>query len=70
MPASVDDPDLLIESGLCVGDPEQVRRSVQNYADVGVDELGMIPRAGWIEPQELILRTLEVTGREVLPAFR
>ena len=69
-PANADDPNVLIESGLCVGDPEQVRRSVQNYADVGVDELGMIPRTSWIEPQELILRTLEVTGREVLPAFR
>ncbi len=69
-PASPDDPDVLIESGLCVGDPEQVRRSIQNYADVGVDELGMIPRTSWIEPQSMILETLEVTGREVLPGFR
>jgi alkanesulfonate monooxygenase SsuD/methylene tetrahydromethanopterin reductase-like flavin-dependent oxidoreductase (luciferase family) len=64
------DPEVLLESGLCVGDPDQVKRAVQKYADVGVDELGMIPRTAWIEPQELILRSLEVTGREVLPAFR
>ena len=69
-PVEASDPEVLIESGLCVGDPEQVRRAVQNYANVGVDELGMIPRASWIEPHELILRTLELTGREVLPFFR
>lgn len=69
-PVDATDPEVLIESGLCVGDPEQVRRAVQNYADVGVDELGMIPRTSWIEPQEMILRTVEVAGREVLPAFR
>lgn len=69
-PANAADPEVLIESGLCVGDPEQVRRSIRNYADVGVDELGLIPRTSWIEPQEMILETLDVTGREVLPAFR
>jgi alkanesulfonate monooxygenase SsuD/methylene tetrahydromethanopterin reductase-like flavin-dependent oxidoreductase (luciferase family) len=67
---TADDPNDLIESGLCVGDPEQVKRAIQNYADVGVDELGMIPRTSWIEPQEMILESLEVTGRDVLPSFR
>ena len=69
-PVIADDPNDLIESGLCVGDPEQVKRAIQNYADVGVDELGMIPRTSWIEPQEMILESLEVTGRDVLPSFR
>jgi alkanesulfonate monooxygenase SsuD/methylene tetrahydromethanopterin reductase-like flavin-dependent oxidoreductase (luciferase family) len=69
-PVTASDPNVLIESGLCVGDPEQVKRAIQNYADVGVDELGMIPRTSWIEPQEMILETLDVTGREVLPSFR
>ena len=69
-PATADDPNALIESGLCGGDPEQVKRAIQNYADVGVDELGMIPRTSWIEPQEMILESLEVTGRDVLPSFR
>lgn len=69
-PVTADDPNDLIESGLCVGDPEQVKRAIQNYSDVGVDELGMIPRTSWIEPQEMILESLEVTGRDVLPSFR
>jgi hypothetical protein len=30
----------------------------------------MIPRTSWIEPQEMILESLEVTGRDVLPSFR
>jgi alkanesulfonate monooxygenase SsuD/methylene tetrahydromethanopterin reductase-like flavin-dependent oxidoreductase (luciferase family) len=69
-PADTNDPDVLIESGLCVGSPEEVRRAIQNYRDVGVDELGLIPRTSWIEPQELILESVATTGRSVLPHFR
>jgi len=69
-PGEADEPERLIESGLCVGDPAQVRRAVQRYQDVGVDVLGMIPRTSWIEPQEVVLRSLATTGRAVLPAFR
>ena len=65
-----DDPEKLIEAGLCVGNPEQVKRAVKMYEDVGVDVLGMIPRTSWIEPQEVVLRSLATTGRHVLPAFR
>jgi alkanesulfonate monooxygenase SsuD/methylene tetrahydromethanopterin reductase-like flavin-dependent oxidoreductase (luciferase family) len=64
------DPEKLIASGLCVGNPDEVRRAVKKYEDVGVDVLGMIPRTSWIEPQEVVLRSLATTGREVLPAFR
>jgi len=69
-PVDEEDPEVLIESGLCVGDPAQVRRAVAKYADVGVDVLGMIPRTSWIEPQEVVLRSLATTGRDVLPAFQ
>ena len=62
--------DAGVESGLCVGDPEEVARAVQSYADVGVDQLGMIPRTSWIEPQEVVLRAVETAGREVLPRFQ
>lgn len=69
-PVEEQDPEKLIESGLCVGSPDEVRRAVQKYRDVGVDVLGMIPRTSWIEPQDLVLRSLALAGREVLPAFR
>lgn len=69
-PVDEQDPEKLVESGLCVGNPEEVRRAVAKYRDVGVDVLGMIPRTSWLEPQELVLRSLATTGRDVLPAFR
>lgn len=69
-PVEESDPEKLIEAGLCVGNPEQVKRAVQKYQDVGVDVLGMIPRTSWIEPQEVVLRSLATTGRDVLPAFQ
>jgi alkanesulfonate monooxygenase SsuD/methylene tetrahydromethanopterin reductase-like flavin-dependent oxidoreductase (luciferase family) len=69
-PVDEQDPEKLIASGLCVGNPDEVRRAVKKYEDVGVDVLGMIPRTSWIEPQEVVLRSLATTGREVLPAFR
>ncbi len=69
-PAAAEDPERLIASGLCVGDPEDVARAIQSYADVGVDELGLIPRTSWIEPQELVLRSVATTGRAVIPRFR
>ncbi len=69
-PVEENDPEKLIAAGLCVGNPEQVKRAVKKYEDVGVDVLGMIPRTSWLEPQEVVLRSLETTGRHVLPAFR
>lgn len=69
-PVDEQDPEKLIASGLCVGSPDEVRRAVKKYEDVGVDVLGMIPRTSWIEPQEVVLRSLATTGRDVLPAFR
>lgn len=69
-PVEEQDPEKLVESGLCVGSPEEVKRAVAKYRDVGVDVLGMIPRTSWIEPQELVLRSLATAGRSVLPAFR
>lgn len=69
-PVEEQDPEKLIESGLCVGTPDEVRRAVAKYQAVGVDVLGLVPRTSWIEPQEVVLRSLATTGRSVLPAFR
>ena len=69
-PVEETDPEKLVASGLCVGTPDEVKRAVKTYQDLGVDVLGMIPRTSWLEPQELVLRSLATTGRAVLPAFR
>ncbi len=51
-----------------VGDPDEVARGVQLYADVGCDQLifGLLASR---QPQEVALHTLELFGREVLPRF-
>ncbi|HJQ84270.1 MAG TPA: LLM class flavin-dependent oxidoreductase [Candidatus Binatia bacterium] len=51
-----------------VGDPDEVARGVQMYADVGCDQLifGILAST---QPQETALGTVEVFGREVIPRF-
>ena len=51
-----------------VGDPDEVARGVQLYADVGCDQLifGLLASR---QPQEVALHTLELFGREVLLRF-
>jgi alkanesulfonate monooxygenase SsuD/methylene tetrahydromethanopterin reductase-like flavin-dependent oxidoreductase (luciferase family) len=51
-----------------VGDPDEVARGVQMYADVGCDQLifGILASA---QPQETALRSVGLFGREVIPRF-
>jgi alkanesulfonate monooxygenase SsuD/methylene tetrahydromethanopterin reductase-like flavin-dependent oxidoreductase (luciferase family) len=51
-----------------VGDPDEVARGVQMYADVGCDQLifGLLAST---QPQETALHTVELFGREVIPRF-
>ena len=51
-----------------VGDPDEVARGVQLYADVGCDQLifGLLASR---QPQEVALHTIELFGREVIPRF-
>ncbi|HLY39205.1 MAG TPA: LLM class flavin-dependent oxidoreductase [Candidatus Binatia bacterium] len=51
-----------------VGDPDEVARGVQMYADVGCDQLifGLLAST---QPQEIALETADLFGREVIPRF-
>jgi alkanesulfonate monooxygenase SsuD/methylene tetrahydromethanopterin reductase-like flavin-dependent oxidoreductase (luciferase family) len=51
-----------------VGDPDEVARGVQMYADVGCDQLifGVLAST---QPQETALRSVGLFGREVIPRF-
>jgi alkanesulfonate monooxygenase SsuD/methylene tetrahydromethanopterin reductase-like flavin-dependent oxidoreductase (luciferase family) len=51
-----------------VGDPDEVARGVQLYADVGCDQLifGILASS---QPQETARTTVELFGREVIPRF-
>ena len=62
--------DFLRENGICVGDPEDVSATIQRFADIGLDQLVLIPVVGWATPHEKSLESLRITGEQVLPRFR
>ena len=62
------DESFLYQNGICVGDPEDVAKIVQRYADIGLDELVLIPSAGCPHPKTL--ESIALTGAEVIPRFR
>ena len=51
-----------------VGDPDECARAVQQYADVGCDQIifGVLAST---QPQELALQSVELFGRHVIPRF-
>jgi hypothetical protein len=51
-----------------VGTPEQVRDYLRRYEDYGVDEVILATQAGK-NRHEHVMESLELFGREVLPAF-
>jgi len=65
-PAQLD--DRIAAGQRLVGDPDEVARGVQMYADVGCDQLifGLLASR---QPQEVALHTIELFGHEVIPRF-
>ena len=51
-----------------VGDPDECARAIQQYADIGCDQLifGILAST---QPQEIAMQTVELFGRHVLPRF-
>ena len=64
------EPDFLYQNGICVGDPDDVVRTVARYRDIGLDQLVFIPATGWHVPHEKTLESIAVAGKKVLPRFR
>lgn len=55
--------------GMClVGSPADVLRDLETLADAGVTQVQLRPAPGGM-PAELVARTLELAGREVVPRF-
>ena len=61
-------PDFLRQNGICVGNPEDVKGTIQRFADIGLDQLVMIPAAGAV-PHKLTLNSIATLGEKVLPDF-
>jgi alkanesulfonate monooxygenase SsuD/methylene tetrahydromethanopterin reductase-like flavin-dependent oxidoreductase (luciferase family) len=58
------------ESGVfCIGTPERVRKTVQAYADAGVDQLIVMAQVARI-PHEKVMQTIRLFGEEIIPAFK
>jgi alkanesulfonate monooxygenase SsuD/methylene tetrahydromethanopterin reductase-like flavin-dependent oxidoreductase (luciferase family) len=63
--------EFMLENGMCVGDPDDVARSIQRFRDVGFDQLVFVPVIGWgHEYHDVSLKSVALTGEKVLPAFR
>jgi alkanesulfonate monooxygenase SsuD/methylene tetrahydromethanopterin reductase-like flavin-dependent oxidoreductase (luciferase family) len=64
------DADTLCERGIIIaGDPDSCIRGVRLYEEAGVDQVMMIMQTETI-PHEKALRSIELFGKQVIPAFR
>lgn len=63
------EPEFLYRNGICVGNAEEVKAIIQRFADIGLDQLVLIPATGPV-PHERMLESMAYVGEEVLPAFR
>ena len=63
-------PEFLHQNGICVGGPEDVAATVKRFADIGLDQLVVIPVVGWHTPHEKSLESIALMGEKVLPRFR
>jgi alkanesulfonate monooxygenase SsuD/methylene tetrahydromethanopterin reductase-like flavin-dependent oxidoreductase (luciferase family) len=64
------DPQFLHENGICVGSPREVAATMQRFANVGFDQLVVVPAIGWYMPHEKVLESIRVLGAKVLPAVQ
>jgi alkanesulfonate monooxygenase SsuD/methylene tetrahydromethanopterin reductase-like flavin-dependent oxidoreductase (luciferase family) len=63
--------EFLLQNGMCVGNPDDVIRTVERFRAIGLDQLVFVPVVGWgHELHEVSLRSVALTGEKVLPAFR
>ncbi len=69
-PIEIDDP-LASGSGArnCVGTPEQIRDTLRGFEESGVDQVLFLSQAGKI-PHELLMSSIDLFGREVLPEVK
>jgi alkanesulfonate monooxygenase SsuD/methylene tetrahydromethanopterin reductase-like flavin-dependent oxidoreductase (luciferase family) len=62
--------EYLIESGACVlGTPDQAVEACRRYEEAGVDLLLCLVNPYKI-PHDKVMRSIELFGREVIPAFK
>jgi alkanesulfonate monooxygenase SsuD/methylene tetrahydromethanopterin reductase-like flavin-dependent oxidoreductase (luciferase family) len=70
VPEGPTEPHFLLQNGVCVGDPDDVERTIARYRDIGLDMVVFIPAVGWHIPHEKTLESITLVGEKVLPKFR
>ena len=62
--------EYLVETGACVvGTPDDCIAACRRYEEAGVDLLLCLVNP-WKVPHEAVMRTIDLMGSEVIPAFR
>jgi hypothetical protein len=70
VPEGPTEPGFLYQNGICVGNPEEVERTIARYRHIGLDQLVFVPAVGWHIPHEKTLESIALVGAKVLPRFR
>jgi alkanesulfonate monooxygenase SsuD/methylene tetrahydromethanopterin reductase-like flavin-dependent oxidoreductase (luciferase family) len=68
-PIKIDDPLASGHVRNCVGTPEQIRDALRGFEESGVDQVLFLSQAGKI-PHELLMSSIDLFGREVLPEVK
>lgn len=55
--------------GIAIGNPEQIIRELKKWESVGVDQINFLLNASELIPQEQVLESLRLFGKEVMPHF-
>jgi alkanesulfonate monooxygenase SsuD/methylene tetrahydromethanopterin reductase-like flavin-dependent oxidoreductase (luciferase family) len=53
----------------CVGTPDQIRKTLRDFEEAGIDQVLCISQAGKV-PHELLCSSIELFSKEVLPEFK
>ena len=68
-PYTAEEMDLAVELGeWAIGDPDECRRVVQKFADIGADQLSFGMLSSEV-PIDVVIEATELFGREVIPQF-
>jgi len=63
------DSNVLAERGVIIaGNPESCIKTIKMYEDIGVDQIMLIMQTETI-PHEKVMESIELYGKEVIPAF-
>jgi alkanesulfonate monooxygenase SsuD/methylene tetrahydromethanopterin reductase-like flavin-dependent oxidoreductase (luciferase family) len=58
------------DNGMAVGSPSECLETLKLYRDIGLDQVVTTPGAGWHDPHDLVLESIRLLGKKVIPELR